>query len=227
MAFDLGLGRKLDFLLDGEKPGLIPTRDWKKSVYNDRWYDGETVIAAIGQGYVLATPLQLAVMTAAVANGGEVLRPRVLRRIESLDGEVLVEGSKEVLRTVELDPEQLREVKKGLEAVVNEPHGTGWATKLKEVRVAGKTGTAQVIRRKSTAEEEAETGKDTTPYRFRDHALFVSYAPADNPQIAVAVVVEHGRHGSSAAAPIARAIYENYFHIEPAKELDNPGYLGD
>jgi len=227
MAIDLGLGGKLDFFLDGEKTGLIPTRDWKKSVYQDRWYDGETVIAAIGQGYVLTTPLQLAVMTAAVANGGEVLRPRVLRRVESLDGEVLIEGHREVLHALKLNPEQLAEVKKGLEAVVNEPHGTGWATKLKEIRVAGKTGTAQVIRRKSTEEEEAETGKDKTPYRFRDHALFVSYAPADDPQIAVAVVVEHGRHGSSAAAPIARAVYESYFHIEPAKQLDNPGYLGD
>jgi len=227
MAFDLGLGNKLDFNLNGEKSGLIPTREWKRSVYRDRWYDGETVIAAIGQGYVLTTPLQLAVMTAAVANGGEVLRPRVLRRIESITGEVLFEGEKDLLRKVEIDPENLAAVQQGLEAVVNEPHGTGMATKLKGIKVAGKTGTAQVIRRKSAEEEEAETGKEKTPYRFRDHALFVAYAPADDPKIAVAVVVEHGRHGSSAAAPIARAVFESYFAIEPTKKLDNPGFLGD
>lgn len=227
MAFDLGLGRKLDFILEGEKSGLIPTREWKKSVYQDRWYDGETVIAGIGQGYVLTTPLQLAVMTAAVANGGMVLRPTVLRRVESLDGKALLEGRKEILGDAQLDPEQLAVVRNALEAVVNEAHGTGWATKLKDLRVAGKTGTAQVIRRKSTEEEQAETGEDKTPYRFRDHALFVAYAPAQEPQIAIAVVVEHGRHGSSVAAPIARAAMENYFGIEPAGELENPGYQGD
>jgi penicillin-binding protein 2 len=227
MAFDLGLGSTLDFILAGEKSGLIPTRDWKRAVYKDRWYDGETVIAAIGQGYVLATPLQLAVMTAAVANGGEVLRPRVLERIESLSGETLFSGEKELLRKVDFDPQRLAEVKKGLEAVVNEPHGTGWASKLPSVRVAGKTGTAQVVRRKSKAEEEAAVGEDDTPYKFRDHALFVAYAPADDPQIAVAVVVEHGRHGSSTAVPIARAVFENYFHVAPARDLANPGYLGD
>jgi penicillin-binding protein 2 len=227
MAFDLGLGRKLDFFLDGEKPGLIPTREWKKSTYNDRWYDGETIIAAIGQGYVLATPMQLAVMTAAVANGGEVLRPRVLRRIESLTGEILYTGEKELLRKVALDPGQLAVVKNGLEAVVNEPHGTGWSSKLSTVKVAGKTGTAQVIRRKSKEEEAAATSEDEIPYKFRDHALFVAYAPADDPQIAVAVVVEHGLHGSSSAAPIARAVFESYFHVTPSRDLDNPGFLGD
>jgi len=227
MALDLGLGESLDFIVDGEKSGLIPTRDWKRRRFNERWYDGETIIAAIGQGYVLATPLQLAVMTAAVANGGNVLRPQVVKRVETIGGQVLDESAPDLLRHLDLNPGQLAAVRKGLEAVVNAPHGTGWAARLDNIRVAGKTGTSQVVRRKSTAEEEASNDDDKIPYKFRDHALFVAYAPADDPQIAVAVVVEHGRHGSSAAAPIARAMFEQYFGLESDRELTNPGYQGD
>jgi len=227
MAFDLGLGQDLDFLLSGAKPGLIPTRDWKRQRFRERWYDGETVIAAIGQGYVLTTPLQLAVMTAAVANGGTVLRPQLVRRIESIDGSVRLEKEPEVINRAELDPKQLAEVRRGLEAVVNEPHGTGWQSKVRGIAVAGKTGTAQVVRRKSSEEEALDKDGDKIPYRFRDHALFVAYAPADDPQIAVAVVVEHGRHGSTAAAPIARVMFESYFGIEPEPPLPDPGYRGD
>ncbi|ORJ62986.1 penicillin-binding protein 2 [Geothermobacter hydrogeniphilus] len=227
MAFALGLGRPTGVLLEGEKSGLIPTRDWKHRRFNERWYDGETVIAAIGQGYDLATPLQLAVMTAAVANGGKVMRPQILKRIEDMSGQDVLVQEPEQIRAVALSPKNLAAVRKGLEAVVNEPHGTGWRSKLTRVRVAGKTGTAQVVRRKSTEEEEQQTGKDKTPYRFRDHALFVAYAPADNPQIAVAVVVEHGRHGSTSAAPIAREMFRSYFHIEDLPQVDGPGYLGD
>lgn len=228
MAFDLGLGKETGFVLGGEKPGLIPTREWKRQRFHERWYDGETVIAAIGQGYVLTTPLQLAVMTAAVANGGTVMRPQVIKRIESVDGQVLEEKEPEVINQADLDPAQLALVHQGLEAVVNEPHGTGWRARLKGIKVAGKTGTAQVVRRKSTAEEEAEAREDEkVPYRFRDHALFVAYAPADDPQIAVAVVVEHGRHGSTTAAPIAKAMFESYFGMEPEPQQPDEGYRGD
>ncbi|RME40992.1 MAG: penicillin-binding protein 2 [Deltaproteobacteria bacterium] len=227
MAFDLGLGKPTGLILPGEKGGLIPTRDWKRRRFNQRWYDGETVIAAIGQGYVLTTPLQLAVMTAAVANGGKVLKPKLIYRIETIEGEPVQLRQTEVVRQVPIDPARLAAVKKALVAVVNEPHGTGWATKFREVLVAGKTGTAQVVRRKSDEEEEL-AGKDDTPWRFRDHALFVAYAPADDPTIAVAVVVEHGRHGSTSAAPIARAIFRTYFNIpEEDDTVENPGYLGD
>ncbi|RMF48072.1 MAG: penicillin-binding protein 2 [Deltaproteobacteria bacterium] len=228
MAFDLGLGKPTGLVLPGEKGGLIPTREWKRSRFNQRWYDGETVIAAIGQGYVLTTPLQLAVMTAAVANGGAVLKPQLIYRIETIEGEPIQLRQAEVVRQVRLDKNALAEVKKGLVAVVNEPHGTGWATKFREVVVAGKTGTAQVVRRKSDEEEELAQAGDETPWRFRDHALFVAYAPADDPTVAVAVVVEHGRHGSTAAAPIARAIFRTYFNIpEEDGEVENPGYIGD
>lgn len=227
MAFDLGLGEKLGLLLEGEKSGLIPTRDWKKRRFNERWYDGETVISAIGQGYVLATPLQLAVMTATIANGGQVLRPQLLQRIEDMNGQQVLVQESEVLHQLEIDPKIMDEVRKGLAAVVNDPHGTGWASKLAQIRVAGKTGTAQVVRRKSDEEEELEKDGDETPWRFRDHALFVAYAPEENPQIAVAVVVEHGRHGSTTAAPIARAMFQSYFKLEAPAATVNPGYLGD
>ncbi|PLX79863.1 MAG: penicillin-binding protein 2 [Desulfuromonas sp.] len=226
MARSLGLGARLNVLLDGEKSGLIPDMEWKKRRYNERWYNGETVIASIGQGFVLATPLQLAVMTAAVANGGDVWVPRLIQRVEDREGEVVQEMTPELLNHAELSPEDLSAVRNALVAVVNENHGTGWATRLKEVTVAGKTGTSQVIRRKSDEEEEQDPG-DETPYRFRDHALFVSYAPADNPEIAISVVVEHGRHGSSAAAPIARAIYENYFGLEKEQPETPAEAIGD
>ncbi|TYO98679.1 peptidoglycan glycosyltransferase [Geothermobacter ehrlichii] len=227
MAFDLGLGAPTGIGLSGEKRGLIPTREWKRKRFGQRWYDGETVIAAIGQGYVLATPVQLAVMTAAIANGGKVLRPELVYRIETMDGEAVFRRETDVVRQVDLGARALQAVRRGLVAVVNEPHGTGWATRLRQIEVAGKTGTSQVVRRKSNEEEEREKDRDRTPWRFRDHALFVGYAPADEPRIAVAVVVEHGRHGSTAAAPIARAIFRSYFHLADGEEMENPGYLGD
>lgn len=227
MAMALGLGNPTGVLLEGEKSGLIPTRDWKHQRFNERWYDGETVIAAIGQGYVLSTPLQLALMTATVANGGKVMRPQILKRIEDRTGNEILQQGPEVQRELKLDPKALAAVRKGLEDVVNAPHGTGWRSRVKGVRVAGKTGTAQVVRRKSTEEEEQQTGADKTPYRFRDHALFVAYAPAKKPEIAVAVVVEHGRHGSTSAAPIAREMFRNYFHLEDRPQVDGPAYLGD
>lgn len=209
-ARQMGLGEPLDFHLDGEKGGLIPDRQWKRQRFGSGWYDGETAIASIGQGYVLATPLQLATMMATVANGGTVLRPHVVKRIEGADGRVLLDTTPEVLHSVELPEPALRSVRRALEAVVNEPGGTAWSSRLEEVRFAGKTGTAQVVKLK----DDKDRGREVD-YLHRDHALFVAYAPADNPQLAVAVVVEHGGHGGSAAAPIARAMFTSYFGLEP------------
>ncbi len=135
-----------------------------------------------------------------------------MKRIEDWQGNVHREAITELLHTVRLGEESLAPVRQGLVAVVNEAHGTGWATRFEEITVAGKTGTSQVVRRKSDEEEEEED-EEEIPYRFRDHGLFVAYAPAQDPQIAVAVVVEHGRHGSTAAAPIARAMFESYFGL--------------
>lgn len=207
---ELGLGAPLGIGLDGEKGGLIPDRAWKRRRFGAGWYDGETAIAAIGQGYVLSTPLQLASMMAAVANGGSVMRPYVVKRIEDPTGQVLLEPSPEVIHSVALPEAALRAVRRGMEAVVNEPGGTAWSSRLEGVRYAGKTGTAQVVKLK----DDKDRGREAL-YQHRDHALFIAYAPADDPQLAVAVVVEHGGHGGSVSAPIARAMFTSYFGLEP------------
>lgn len=208
-ATRMGLGHKTGFPFGAERSGLIPSRDWKKQRFGTSWYDGETVISAIGQGFVLTTPLQLATMTAALANGGTVWKPQIVQKIVALD------GSNEWI----LNPEKLNEtawpnaaiaaVQDAMESVVNDVGGTAWRSRSEKVRFSGKTGTAQVVRRQDDDEEEVKD--EDIPYQYRDHALFVSYAPAKNPQIAIAVVVEHGSHGSSAAAPVAKAMYDAYF----------------
>lgn len=212
-AKEFGLGATIGYPLPGEKPGVMPSQEWKWARFHKPWYAGETVIASIGQGYVTVTPIQLAVMTAAVANEGKVLKPRLVEKIENWQGEQLLQTETQVVREVSYPPAAWKAVKSGLVGVVNEPHGTGQVARLEGVTVAGKTGTSQVIRRKSDEEEEQEAGGDV-PYRFRPHALFVAYAPAENPQIALAVVVEHGQHGGSAAGPIAKAILERYFALQ-------------
>lgn len=217
-AREFGLGAPVGFPLAGEKAGVIPSRNWKRQRFNQPWYGGETVIASIGQGYVLTTPIQLAVMTAALANHGKIMQPQIIRRIEDWDGKLLMEAEPQLVRQVEFSENAWKLIDKGLVAAVNEPHGTGWAARLDGVKVAGKTGTSQVVRRKSDEEEEADNQQEV-PYRFRPHALFVAYAPADNPEIAVAVVVEHGQHGGSTAGPIAKAMLSSYFRNKQQNPL--------
>ncbi|MDT8441744.1 MAG: penicillin-binding protein 2 [Desulfuromonadales bacterium] len=204
----LGLGRPLGFPFGGERAGLIPDRAWKRQRFGTSWYDGETVIAAIGQGYILTTPLQLAAMTAAIANGGTVWQPQVVSRVENLAGETVWSSRPEALVTSDWEPSHLQAVRRAMQAVIQEPGGTAWRSQIKGLPYAGKTGTAQVVRLKDD-DEPADSGE--IPYRFRDHALFVAYAPADRPELAVAVIVEHGGSGSAAAAPMARMMLENYF----------------
>jgi penicillin-binding protein 2 len=188
---------------------LIPDRAWKKKRFGTSWYDGETAISSIGQGFVLATPMQLAAMVAALANGGTVWRPQIVEKIVTLDGKTDWMLKPEKLVAGAWPSSSLNAVRKGMEAVVNEVGGTAWRSRMTTIRYAGKTGTAQVVRRRDDNEEAPDD--EDIPYQYRDHALFVSFAPAENAQIAVAVVIEHGGHGSSAAAPVAKAIYEAYF----------------
>lgn len=209
VARRLGLGQVTGFPFGGERSGLIPDRAWKKHRFGTSWYDGETVISSIGQGFVLTTPLQLATMTAALANGGTVWRPQIVEKVVNLDGETTWIFKPDKLSETAWPKNYLNEIRNGMEAVVNEVGGTAWRSHLKTVRFAGKTGTAQVVRRKDDNEEAPDN--EDIPYQYRDHALFVSFAPAEKPQIAVAVVIEHGGHGSSAAAPVAKAVYEAYF----------------
>lgn len=199
MADRFRLGSPLGIGLKNEKGGLIPTTAWKQKRFGKRWLYGETLPVSIGQGYVLMTPIQLASMIATVANEGTVYRPMLVKRVVDADGKTLREFSPQKLGSTGISAEKFRLIKQGLFAVVNEPGGTGGAART-EVKVAGKTGTSQVVKLRNSSKG--------TPYQYRDHALFVAFAPYDNPQIAVAVVVEHGEHGGSAAAPIAGRIIQ-------------------
>jgi penicillin-binding protein 2 len=197
------LGTAMGIGLINEKPGLIPTADWKLKRFGKRWYHGETLPVAIGQGYVLMTPIQMASMIATVANEGTVYRPFLVKRIVDTDGKALKEFKPEIIGRTGISAEKFRMVKQGLLAVVNEAGGTGGLARLSDVRVAGKTGTSQVVKMRDS--------KKGTPYQYRDHALFIAFAPYDKPEIAVAVVVEHGEHGGAAAAPIAGRMLRAYF----------------
>jgi penicillin-binding protein 2 len=152
-------------------------------------------------------------MIATVANEGTVFRPYLVKRIVDADGKYLKEMKPEIIGTAEFSKESYRLVKQGLFAVVNEAGGTGGMARMYDVKVAGKTGTSQVIKMRDS--------KKSTPYQFRDHALFVAFAPYDKPEIAVAVVLEHGEHGGAAAAPIAARILRTYFDAKkPVRKVD-------
>lgn len=201
-----GLGEAMGCGLENEKSGFVPTTEWKEKKFGKKWYKGETLPVSIGQGYLLMTPVQLAAMTAGVAGNGKIYRPHLVKKILDRDGKILKEFLPEVMKNVGLKPEQFRKVKEGLLAVVNEPRGTGAAARLYEVKVAGKTGTSQVVKMKDS--------KGPVAYEHRDHALFVAFAPFDKPEVAVAVVVEHGEHGGGAAATVAGRILRRYFEAK-------------
>lgn len=202
MANKLGLGDVVGIDIPGEKKGLIPTRKWKRAATGVPWQHGETLVAGIGQGFVLTTPLQLAVMTARIASNGRAVKPRLVLSIAD---------EKETPETPYADlgiPESaLRVTIEGMRRVSNSPRGTAYRARIAEkgMELAGKTGTSQV-RRIALSERDASGAvrKREVPWVDRDHALFVGYAPVHAPKYAVAVVVEHGGGGSTVAAPIAR-----------------------
>ena len=199
MSRRLGLGEKYDSDLDGQKAGLIPTRAWKRAVIGSRWQKGETAVAAIGQGYVLSTPLQLAVMTARAVNGGIAVVPRLALRAGAAQPDFPSLG---------ISAAALRIVADAMDQVVNHYLGTARKSRIEDpaMAIGGKTGTSQV-RRITMAERAADLHNNKKkPWRDRDHALFVGFAPVTAPQYAVAVVVEHGGGGSKTAAPIASAM---------------------
>ena len=204
-----GLGEKTGVTLDDEKSGTIPDTEWKRKRYRQPWFPGETVSVAIGQGYVTVTPLQLANMMAAVANGGKLYRPYLVNKVESVDGATVREYGPELIRTIELKEDTLKRVRGALADVVNGPGGTGGAARSQMITIAGKTGTAQVVEMKG-----GYVKTEQLTYFNRDHAWFVSYAPVDNPQIAIAVLVEHGGHGGDAAAPMAKKVFEKFIEMQ-------------
>jgi penicillin-binding protein 2 len=218
LAVDMGVDRMHDFLakfgfgdksgidLEGESPGLLPSREWKMRRWNKPWYLGETVIAGIGQGYHLTTPLQLAAATAMLANGGVRVEPRLVKAVRDPVTRQWVPRPAAAQRRISLDSRNLERVRQAMIDVLK-PGGTASAAGAgAPYLIAGKTGTAQVVRIRQHEKYDASR----TASRNRDHALFVAFAPADTPKIALAVLVENGGHGGSTAAPIARAVFDYY-----------------
>ena len=209
-----GLGVPTGVEIENEKGGLIPTKTWKKQRYGENWYAGETLSVAIGQGYLLATPLQVANMTAAIANGGFVMRPQLVDRVLDGSGAVLHEFQPEVSRRLGLRPRTLREIRDALHGVVDADHGTGKRAALDSIEVAGKTGTVQVFR---MGKEQVKT--DKLARHLRDHAWFIAFAPVENPEIVIAVLVEHaGGGGGTHAAPLARDLADFWFALERGRD---------
>ena len=201
-----GLGQKTGIDIEGEELGLLPSQEWKLKRFKEKWYAGDTVSVGIGQGYNLVTPLQLANATAILANNGIAFRPHLLRYVQDSKTSQLQILPSEVLYSLNFKPANLALVKNALIDVTG-PGGTAArAGANSPYPIAGKTGTAQVIALKQN-EKYAENRVDE---RQRDHALFIAYAPADNPQIALAVLVENGGHGAATAAPLARQVLDFY-----------------
>ena len=226
-----GLGAPTGIDLDTEAKGLIPTAAWKKRRFGVSWQKGETLSVAIGQGFNLVTSVQLAVMISTVANGGVRYKPIIAQTIESASGRVVQRFHPQVIERVKIRKTTGTLVRNALWKAVNTRKGTAWKSHLEGVDMSGKTGTAQIVGRKKTDTEEDEKNRAD---HLKSHAWFVAYAPTKNPEIAVAVVVEHGEHGSSAAAPIARDLIKAYLYqkrgdgvvathrlIEPERSANN------
>ncbi|MGV6826468.1 MAG: penicillin-binding protein 2 [bacterium] len=204
-------GEKTGIDLIGEKTGIRPSREWKRTARKEPWYPGETVIVGIGQGAFLTTPLQLAAATAVIANGGTYHSPRLVRTIHDSDNNTWqVNPVSEPLPPI--DEHNLETIRQAMTDVTEGERGTAKRIRNEHYRIAGKTGTAQVF----TVKQDEEYNEEEVAKKMRDHALFVAYAPIENPQIAIAVIVENGGHGGSTAAPIAKAVMDAYLVKEPS-----------
>lgn len=202
-----GLGFSTGIDLDREAGGLAPTAAWKKKRFDLDWQKGETLSLAIGQSFNLTTPIQMAVLIAAVANGGVRFRPEILKKIEAAEGSLLRESKPKIMGRLPAGEITLDLVKKGLWGVLNSDKGTARGSRIIGLEYSGKTGTAEVVSRK---DDEEETEDKFLPDHLKPHAWFIAYAPSESPKIAVSVVVEHGEHGSGAAAPVARELIKTY-----------------
>jgi penicillin-binding protein 2 len=205
-----GLGSRTGFELGGEKAGLVPSDEWKREKFGVPWQTGETVSLSIGQSFLLVTPLQVCSMMSALFNGGIVYRPLITKRVGTED-ETVYNFEPEELRRVNISERTLALVKESLVGAVNDKAGTGRKARLEQAVVAGKTGTAQVV---ALDKSDLFENEEDFPERFRDHAWFAAAAPAAEPKIAVVVLVEHGGHGGSAAAPIAREMIRAYLNLD-------------
>ncbi|MBA4396183.1 MAG: penicillin-binding protein 2 [Syntrophus sp. (in: bacteria)] len=219
-----GLGAQTGIALPREKSGLIPTREWKQARLKEPWQIGETISVSIGQGYNLVTPLQLVTAYSALANGGVVWRPRLIERIEDVDGAVIEAFVPEKKSGLSLSENVMEQLKKALWGVVNEEGGTGRAARRADADVAGKTGTAQVI---GLPDNDKARKVKFISTRHRDHAMFVCFAPVNNPEIAIAIIAENAGHGGSAAAPVARKILDAYFDRKESPGKKPPVVISD
>ena len=201
-----GFGEVTGVELEHESRGLIPTSSWKEKYRGARWQAGETLSIAIGQGYNLATPIQVAVMMAGIANGGVKYKPLILKKVESHEGELTFNASAIKTGTFPMSRKTLDIVSQGLFQVVNIPGGTAYSSRIEGIHMSGKTGTAQVVGRVTKNGED----RKIEARHLKSHGWFTAFAPSEDPKIAVAVIVEHGESGSGAAAPIAREMIKKY-----------------
>jgi len=208
-----GLGMPTGIDLEHERSGIVPDAAWKRQRFKQNWYAGETLSAAIGQGYVTATPLQMANVIAATAVGKR-FRPHFVKQVESPEGEVMQDIEPELVQTLPLKSTTLHVIRNGLHDVVNVGHGTGKKARLPRVAVAGKTGTSQVVKLGRERLKPSQMQR-----HHRDHAWFVAYAPVEAPEIAIAAVVEHAEGGGGAvAAPLVREVLKTFFELKEQRE---------
>ena len=199
VAKDFGLGQSYDISMPNQKTGIVPNKKWKKEKIGESWYAGETLISAIGQGFVLTNPFQLAVMTSIIASNGIIVEPTIIK------------GTPVSFKTNEKYSNEIKIIKKAMFQVVNENKGTAFKSRLEDIKFAGKTGTSQV-RRISLSERESDDFREKEQeWKNRDHALFVGYTPYDDPKYSISVIIEHGGSGASTAAPIAKQVF-NYIN---------------
>ena len=199
VAKDFGLGQSYDISMPNQKKGIVPNKKWKKEKIGESWYAGETLISAIGQGFVLTNPFQLVVMTSIIASDGKIIEPTIIK------------GNRVIFKTNEKYSKEIKIIKKAMFKVVNENKGTAFKSRLDDIKFAGKTGTSQV-RRISLSERESDDFREKEQeWKNRDHALFVGYMPYDDPKYSISVIIEHGGSGASTAAPIAKQIF-NYIN---------------
>lgn len=226
-AMALGLGTKTGINLSNEVPGLIPTKEWKLKALGEEWQPGENLSNAIGQGFVLATALQMAVAYNAIGTEGKVVKPFLVKQVLNPDNKVIKEMQPETLRDISqenetgtiISKETFKVVKEGMRRVANGDRGTARWWKIPGIEMAGKTGTSQVM---SFSADQIYEKCEERPVFQRHHGWYVAFAPADNPEIAVAVLAEHACHGSTGGAPIARDVIQAYFEKYHPERLKTP-----